>query len=181
VNGSQELPELTGPTKDKQTVTPEGAPVTPGIEGVNMRRLVTQQDERGEICEIFSPAWGVSEKPLVIRVSVRCPSGQVKGWVVHHHQDDRIFANLGVVQWALFDARKESPTTSSYRSSQPGERNRSLFVIPSGVYHAVKNVGIVDAYFINMPTAPYNHADPDKYRLPLKNDLIPFSFERTNG
>jgi dTDP-4-dehydrorhamnose 3,5-epimerase len=30
---------------------------------------------------------------------------------------------------------------------------------------------------MNLPTRPYNHEDPDKYRLPLKNDYIPFSFD----
>jgi dTDP-4-dehydrorhamnose 3,5-epimerase len=44
------------------------------------------------------------------------------------------------------------------------------------VYHAVQNIGIVDAVFINMPTRPYDHGDPDKLRLPLKNGLIPYSF-----
>jgi dTDP-4-dehydrorhamnose 3,5-epimerase len=48
-------------------------------------------------------------------------------------------------------------------------------VIPRGIYHAVQNVGEHDALFINLPTAAYNHSDPDKYRLPIKN--APFSFE----
>ena len=30
--------------------------------------------------------------------------------------------------------------------------------------------------FFNLPSRPYRHADPDKYRLPLKNDVIPFDF-----
>ena len=171
----------TGPMKDRQTVTPDGNPVKPGIEGVRMRRLVTQEDDRGEICEIFSPSWGLSDHPLVYVYQCVVRPGQIKGWVVHHNQDDRIFANLGVLQWALFDARPDSPTYKQLQVFTGGERNRTLFIIPRGVYHAVKNIGIVDAYFVNMPTAPYNHADPDKYRLPLKNDLIPFSFEGSHG
>ena len=58
-----------------------------------------------------------------------------------------------------------------------GEHHRGLLVIPAGVYHAAQNVGTVDAYLVNPPTRAYDHADPDKYRLPLKNDLIPFAFE----
>ena len=56
------------------------------------------------------------------------------------------------------------------------EKNRALLVIPRGVYHAVRNIGVTDAIFVNMPTRPYEHGDPDKFRLPLKNSLIPFSF-----
>jgi dTDP-4-dehydrorhamnose 3,5-epimerase len=34
---------------------------------------------------------------------------------------------------------------------------------------------------INLPTCPYDHADPDKYRLPIKNELIPFDFDDGPG
>jgi len=39
----------------------------------------------------------------------------------------------------------------------------------------------VDAYFVNLPTRPYAHDDPDKYRLPPRNDLIPFAFDERPG
>ena len=45
----------------------------------------------------------------------------------------------------------------------------------------MKNIGQTEAVFINLPTRAYNHEDPDKYRLPLKNDLIPFSFDDAPG
>ena len=61
------------------------------------------------------------------------------------------------------------------------ELNRSLIIVPPGVIHAVQNVGNVDAVFINFPTEPYNHAQPDKHRLPLKNSLIPFDFDDAPG
>ena len=61
------------------------------------------------------------------------------------------------------------------------ERSRALFVIPQGVWHAVKNIGHTDAYFINLPTRPYSHEDPDKFRLPLRNDRIPFAFDDKPG
>ena len=62
-----------------------------------------------------------------------------------------------------------------------GERNRALIVVPAGVWHAVQNVGEREATFINLPTRPYNYEDPDKFRLPLHNDLIPFAFEDASG
>ena len=33
----------------------------------------------------------------------------------------------------------------------------------------------------NFPTVPYDHADPDKYRLPVDSPLIPYSFDGTPG
>jgi len=53
--------------------------------------------------------------------------------------------------------------------------------IPAGVYHAHHNCGTEDALFISMPTRPYNHLDPDVYRLPVNNDVIPYRFENTLG
>jgi len=75
----------------------------------------------------------------------------------------------------------DSPTYRLLNVLTISERHRALIVIPRGVYHAIQNIGERTATFINMPTAPYNHADPDKYRLPLKNDLIPFAFEDPPG
>jgi dTDP-4-dehydrorhamnose 3,5-epimerase len=34
---------------------------------------------------------------------------------------------------------------------------------------------------INMPSQAYNHANPDKYRLPINNDYIPYKFETNPG
>jgi len=100
---------------------------------------------------------------------------------VHKKQDDRIFISKGTLRWAFFDDRKDSSTHKLLNIFTFSERNRVLFVIPQGVYHAVQNIGTDDAVFINMPTRPYNHKDPDKHRLPLKNDLIPFSFDDGPG
>jgi dTDP-4-dehydrorhamnose 3,5-epimerase len=56
-----------------------------------------------------------------------------------------------------------------------------MIIIPNYVMHAVQNIGTTDATFINMPSHPYNHAEPDKYRLPLTNDIIPYRFDDTPG
>jgi dTDP-4-dehydrorhamnose 3,5-epimerase len=54
-------------------------------------------------------------------------------------------------------------------------------LVPPHVYQAVHNVGATDALMIKFPNHPYRHADPDKYTLPLDNDLIPYTFETTLG
>ena len=38
-----------------------------------------------------------------------------------------------------------------------------------------------DVIVINCPTMPYDHADPDKYRLPLDTDRIPYRFPAAHG
>jgi dTDP-4-dehydrorhamnose 3,5-epimerase len=46
--------------------------------------------------------------------------------------------------------------------------------VPKGVSHAVQNVSDQEGMFVNLPSQPYRHDDPDKYRLPLENDVIPY-------
>ena len=100
---------------------------------------------------------------------------------MHEKQDDRIFISRGVFRWVLFDNRPDSLTYKLLNDFTFSERNRAILVIPRGVFHAVQNIGTSEAIFINMPTRPYDHADPDKYRLPLDNDVIPFRFDKASG
>ena len=169
-------PVQVSPVKEQPSVTPDGASLKPLIEGVKVRYQRPIEDARGEVTEVYRPSWGVSDDPLVYVYQVAVRPGAVKGWVIHERQDDRIFHLSGTVHWALFDNRADSPTHGLINELVLSEKNRGLLIIPRGVYHAVQNIGITDAIFVNMPTRPYDHADPDKYRLPLKNGLIPFSF-----
>jgi dTDP-4-dehydrorhamnose 3,5-epimerase len=170
-----------GLKKDHQSVTPDGAPLIEPIEGVVVRPLITQEDQRGEVVEIYRPAWGIHPEPLVYAYQVMLRPGVVKGWTIHQHQDDRIFNGHGVLRWALYDYRDASPTYGKLNVFTFSERNRALLIIPAGVFHAVQNIGQQDAYFVNLPTQPYNHANPDKHRLPVKNDIIPFAFDDGPG
>ena len=164
------------PQKESQTVTPAGESVAPLIDGVRVRRAVTIPDERGTLCEIFNPAWEFSAAPLVYVYQITIRPGRIKAWAMHKEQDDRLFISQGAVRIALYDDRAASPTHKMVNILFVDEHNRSLVLIPRGVYHAVQNVGHTDVYMVNMPTQAYNHANPDKYRLPLDNDLIPYRF-----
>ncbi len=138
-------------------------------------------DKRGEITEMYDPRWGLSPDPLVFVYYVVLRPGMIKGWVQHKDQTDRLFMASGVVRWVFFDNRPASPTYKMLNQLVCGERNRTLVILPPGIAHAVQNIGTVEATFINMPNRPYNHDDPDKYRFPLKNDLIPFDFDDPPG
>ena len=166
---------------DQQTVDEHGNRLRRLIEGVIVRPAVTQVDDRGEVCEIYDPRWGILDAPLVFVYQAMVRPGKTKGWIVHQHQDDRLFVSLGTLRIVLYDARAASPTHGQVDEIFLSERNRGLVVIPRGVYHAVQNVGTVDAYFVNTPTRPYDHANPDKTRLPLDTDQIPYSLAPRDG
>jgi dTDP-4-dehydrorhamnose 3,5-epimerase len=128
------------------------------------------------LCEISNPAWGVHPAPLVYVYQFTIRPGKVKGWHVHRLHDDRIFISRGEVRVVLYDSRVDSPTHGLVNEIFRTALDRDLMVIPAGVYHAHQNCGTEDALFISMPTRAYYHRDPDVYRLPVNNDVIPCHF-----
>ncbi len=169
------------PVKDLPTVTPEGERLGPRIDGVVVRRAITQTDERGTVCEILNPAWSVHPIPLAYVYQFTIRPGKIKGWHIHRLHDDRIFVSRGEVKVVLYDSRADSPTHGLVNEIFRTGLDRDLMVIPAGVYHAHQNLGSEEALFISMPTRAYNHGDPDVYRLPVDNDVIPYRFEDSLG
>lgn len=173
-NGGKPFDVAAEPVRDVQTVTPGGERIGASIDGVRVRRAVTQTDERGSLCEIYDERWGFTEEPVVYVYTVLIPPGQKRGWVVHSDQDDRLFISRGSLKVVLYDARPASPTHRRVQEIFSGEYDRTLLRIPAGVFHGVVNIGTVDVEFVNMPTRPYLHERPDKYRLPADTDAIPY-------
>ena len=81
----------------------------------------------------------------------------------------------------LYDPRPESPTCGKINRIVLGAHRRCLVNVPCNVWHADHNIGTSDVLVVNFPTRPYNHADPDKHRLPLDTPLIPHSFPGAKG
>lgn len=170
------MPRL--PKQDRATVDSAGRSAAPGIEGVIVRPAVTHLDERGELTEVYSEPWGVIDEPVTHVYQVIATPGSIRAWIVHRKQSDRLFFSLGRLKLVLFDDRDDSATRGRLEELFFGERRRALVVIPPGVFHAVQNVGTTDALYINLPTRIFDHADPDKFRLPLDTDRIPYRFDR---
>jgi dTDP-4-dehydrorhamnose 3,5-epimerase len=167
--------------KDVQTVTADGRPVAPLIDGVRIQYAVTQTDDRGTLCEILDPTRSVHPAPLVYVYQFTIRPGKVKGWHAHRLHDDRIFISHGTIKVVLYDSRPESPTFRMVNEIYRFEHQRSLMVIPAHVFHAHQNISISDALLVSMPTRAYNHEDPDVYRLPLDTDRIPYRFTNRLG
>ncbi len=62
-----------------------------------------------------------------------------------------------------------------------GEKNPILISVPPGVYHGFKGIGIETAYFLSIPTLPYNYEEPDEYRLPPATKEIPYDWGLAPG
>jgi dTDP-4-dehydrorhamnose 3,5-epimerase len=161
------------PQRDHQTVTADGAQLGRLPDGTVLRDLVTHVDERGTVCELYDLRWGANPDPLVFAYLFTIRPGHAKGWGLHRAHEDRYAFLSGELELALYDAREDSPTAGLESRLFLTTFARRLVTIPRGVWHAERNIGDVDVQVVNFPTIPYDHADPDKYRLPLDTDELP--------
>jgi dTDP-4-dehydrorhamnose 3,5-epimerase len=149
------------------------------IEGVVLNGTAVIGDDRGILLELVDtrqPYWheGV---PYVYMGT--CRPGRAKGWGMHKAHSDRYMIVAGEMLLVLFDDRDDSPTRGVVQEFYLTRDGLNQLCIPPGVWHAHLNPGAVDLIFVNAPTQHYQHGDPDKWRLPLENDKIPYSFEKT--
>jgi len=161
---------------DVPTVTPTGERIETLIEGVQVRRSITHTDTRGSLTEMYDPRWGLTDEPLVYVYTASIRPGGVKGWIVHRRGHDRLWFGWGEAKVVLFDARVGSPTEGMVNELFFDASSKGLLRIPIGVVHAVQNLGSTELHYVNMPTRPYEHDAPDKSRLPLDTDLVPYRF-----
>ncbi len=178
ITSNEETPTLiVQPRRDKATVTGHGKPIVELVDGVKIGELSTVADYRGELTEMWNPDWNFDQGGVPYVYHVSCGPGSIRAWVVHLKQTDRLYYPSGRFQVVLYDARENSPTRGRVNELYFGAAKRALLLIPPGVYHGVRNAGSEEAWFVNMPSTPYCHDDPDKYRLPLDSPEIPFKFQ----
>lgn len=161
---------------DSATVAPDGRSLRRLTHGVIQRRLTTHTDERGTVTELFDPRWGFHPDPLVFAYTFTIRPGIVKGWNLHRHHEDRYTLIQGEMELILFDPRSDSPTFGETCRLVLSEHDRCLVNVPENVWHADHNIGSRDVVVVNFPTIQYDHAKPDKLRLPLDTPLIPYRF-----
>jgi dTDP-4-dehydrorhamnose 3,5-epimerase len=170
-----------GPIKDVPSVNASGEPLSRLPDGVTFRPAPTQVDERGSVCELYDLRWLWHPDPLVFVYMFTLRPGMIKGWGLHKLHEDRYFVIEGEMQIVMYDVRPGSSTQNTISQIVLSQHNRGLLNIPAGIWHANRNLGNKDAIVINFPTRPYQHDDPDKYRLPLDTDQIPYKFEDLRG
>jgi len=167
--------------QDRQTVNSAGESLQRLPAGVGLRDVPIQIDERGSVREMFDVRWNWSPDPIVFVYVFTVRPGMIKGWGMHKLHEDRYFVLAGEVEVVLYDERPESPTLGLVSKIVLSEYQGRLMNIPAGVWHADRNIGSKDVMVVNFPTIPYDHANPDKYRLPLNTDRIPHKFDQPRG
>ena len=146
------------------------------IEGVRIKKLTPHADERGCLTEILRSDDDMFERFGQIYVSLNYP-GVIRGWHYHKKQDDLWTVVKGMVKAVMYDARDGSLTKGEVQEVFLGEQNPVLLRIPVGVIHGYKTIGVEPSLLINLPTDPYNAAEPDEYRMPYDTSEIPYDWE----
>lgn len=167
--------------RDPQLINPDGTPVQQLPHGVTFRDSPTHSDGRGTVCELFDPRWGWHDAPLVFSYMYTIRPGMITGWGMHMEHEDRYFTIFGELEIVMYDDRPDSPTRGLVATVVLSEYRRRIMNIPIGIWHANHNIGTKDAVVINFPTKAYDHTTPDKYRLPLDTDKIPYRFPQRQG
>ncbi|MBL9051804.1 MAG: dTDP-4-dehydrorhamnose 3,5-epimerase family protein [Tabrizicola sp.] len=146
------------------------------IAGVEMHRLRSMADGRGNLTVLMSDRFGETQRtPHVYMVTAAARS--VRAWVYHKRQTDRLAFVRGQIRVVLYDLRPESPTYGVLNVIEAGADNKLQLTIPPFVVHGVQNPTDEDTVFVNMPTRAYDPAHPDKSRLPKDHPDIPYRFE----
>jgi len=145
------------------------------IEDVVIKNLKVIPDERGWLMEILRSDEKIFTNFGQVYITTAYP-GVVKGWHYHKKQYDNFTCIRGMMKVALYDGREDSPTNGTVMELFSGEKNPVLIHVPPGIYHGFKAVGTETAYFLNVPTLPYNYEEPDEFRLPPDTREIPYDW-----
>ena len=150
------------------------------IHGVQLKQLKWIPDERGKLMEMLRCDDPMFEKFGQVYITT-CYSGVVKAWHYHQNQSDNMVVVKGMAKVVLYDQRENSATKGLVNEFFIGEDNPMLIHIPAMVLHGFKAYGSEPAYVVNTVTQPYNHQQPDEFRIdPFDND-IPYDWSLKQG
>ena len=126
------------------------------VDGVEVVPLRVNEDSRGWLAEVFrrdevDPA----VYPAMAYLSMTLP-GVVRGPHSHRDQTDRFcFAGPSRFRLTLWDARESSATRGAKMVVECGDGRPAIVVVPPGVIHAYRNIGLVEGLVVNCPDRLY--------------------------
>ena len=113
-------------------------------------------DDRGWLAELFRHDELAEEfYPAMSYISFTKPGVQ-RGPHEHVDQAD-LFCFIGpsTFRLRLWDNREDSPTYMNVMTLNVGDEDAKAVVVPKGVVHGYKNVGLIDGMVINCPNRLY--------------------------
>lgn len=146
------------------------------IEGVVVRELKKNVDDRGYLMEVLRSDWSDLFKRFgQAYVSLNYP-GVIRAWHYHKRQWDVLVCLSGAIKVPLYDAREDSRTKGAIDEHVIGDDRPAAILIPPGVYHGYQTVSPTSSLLLNLPSELYDGSD--EFRVPHDAPDVPYSWER---
>lgn len=147
------------------------------IAGVKIEPLAVWPDDRGYFLEVFRSSRGLTRHFAndMVQVSATLTyAGAIKAFHYHRLQDDCWTPIRGLLQVALVDLRRHSPTFGWRNTLFVGELRPWQILIPTGVAHGYKVVGPEAAMLVYTTSRFY---DPrDEGRIPYNDTSLNYDW-----
>ena len=130
--------------------------IASSIVGVVIREAKRHSDGRGWLVELFrNDELSENLAPAMAYASMT-RAGTVRGPHEHHEQTDLFYFGPDChFRLYLWDNRKESDSFETQERLELKSATGLLVLIPPGVVHAYKNVGVSDGVVMNFPNRLY--------------------------
>lgn len=132
------------------------------IDGVKVSAFPLWPDDRGYFLEVIRIGNGLASHydPATTQVSAALSyPGTIKAFHYHLEQTDFWVAAMGMFQVALVDLRKGSPTFGRKNTLYVGNLRPWQILIPPGVGHGYKVIGVEPAMLVYVTNKFYNPKD----------------------
>ena len=151
------------------------------IDGVQIAPLVIHADDRGFFTELARLGQGLAARMVPddvrgIQVSLTLTyPGTIKAIHYHAEQTDLWAPVSGMVQVFLYDLRVQSRTFGAINTIYSGRFQPWEILIPPGVAHGYKALGVEPIQLVYFTDRHYNPAD--ELRLPYDHPGIAYDWE----
>ena len=171
--------ELVYPRNEKGLGAVILSPESPElIFGVRAQPFPIYPDDRGYFLEVQRIGRGLAGEfpPETTQVSaaINFP-GTIKAFHYHLHQTDCWTPVKGMLQVALCDLRRDSPTFGKRNTMYVGALRPWHVLIPPGVAHGYKVIGSDEALLVYLTDRIYNPRDEG--RLPFDDPSIAYDWD----
>ena len=148
------------------------------IEGVRLQALALWPDDRGYFLEVARMRQGLAAsfpaESTQVSAALSYP-GTIKAFHFHRHQTDLWVPVAGVLQVALVDLRKLSPTYGARNTMYVGSLRPWQILVPPGIGHGYKVIGMEPAVLVYVTNRVY---DPqDEGRIQYDDPGIQYDWE----
>ncbi|HEX4808957.1 MAG TPA: dTDP-4-dehydrorhamnose 3,5-epimerase family protein [Bryobacteraceae bacterium] len=171
--------EITIPSSEpgigKVILSPASADL---IDGVEVRPFPLWPDDRGYFLEVARVGQGLvagfPAESTQVSAALNYP-GIIKAFHYHRHQTDFWVPAAGLLQVALVDLRRTSPTYGKKNTLYVGALRPWQIAIPPGVAHGYKVIGEQPSMLIYVTNRTY---DPkDEGRIAYNDTAISYDWE----